>query len=397
MPKGDAVEVILRKKQKSMKKLLIVFLVLSALQARPQGNSDINTSNLADEVAKLKEQIKGLQENEIQSEKLKYMRNYQLVLYGIDIIKEIKQGTIEISNARSQNILYKKIIDINNPSSDALGFQLMDVIDKTLEDNINALPLVDAEKKRLKGQVSGLVDGLKRTFPPLQIISSVVGMISSFTTYRTRMEKLDKRTDSLVVEASYPITKEIISKVNMQLAPYIDFYTQLNKVNNTYENALYNHVIEYKDFMDEVDNLQTTLAASLDMNQSTGEQINNLFDLANSSRQDFDYKKVNENDKIRNVAGSCLSVFDLVDRYKKFTSDFVAIQDGFYTDYISLLQDKAKKLPIKDDDRIAKLVTDLNNMKNGNPAENAMGFDEAYKSKLKSITTKVVALNRTRF
>jgi hypothetical protein len=371
--------------------------VLSGLQGKSQGSTDINSGNLADEVARLKEQIKSLQENEVQSEKVKYMQNYQLVLYGIDIIKEIKQGTVEISNARSQNILYKRIIDINNPASDALGFQLMDVIDKVLEENINALPLVDGEKKRLKGQVSGLVDGLKKTFPPLQIISSVVGMISSFTTFKTRMEKLDRKTDSLVVEASYPISKEIISKINLQLAPYIDFYTQLNKINSTYENALDSHMIEYKDFMDEVDNMQTTLAATLDVNQSIGEQINNLFDLANSSRQDFDYKKVNETDKIRTVAGNCVAVFDMVDRYKKFTSDFIAIQDGFYSDYISLLQDNAKKLPIKDDEKIAKLVTDLNNIKKGNPAENVIGFDESYKAKLKSITTKVVALNRTRF
>ncbi|TMI88073.1 MAG: hypothetical protein E6H06_19360 [Bacteroidetes bacterium] len=380
-----------------MKRVIVILLMLSGLHSRPQGTTDINTNNLVDEVAKLKEVIKGLQENEIQSEKIKYMRNYQLVLYGIEIIKEIKQGTIEISSARSQNILYKKIIDINNPSSDALGFQLMDVIDKTLEDNINALPLVDGEKKRLKGQVSGLVEGLKRTFPPLQIISSAVSMISSFTTYKTRMERLDRKTDSIIVEASYPITKEIISKINLQMAPYIDFYNQLNKVNSTYENALYNHVIEYKDFIEEVASIQTTLESSLDMNQSIGEQINNIFDLANSSRQDFDYKKINENDKIRNLAGNCITVYDLVERYKKFTSDFIAIQDGFYKDYISLLEEKAKKLPIKDDDRIVKLITDLNNIKKGNPAENVIGFDETYKSKLKSITTKVVALNRTRF
>src|SRR5438093_3611662 len=380
-----------------MKRLLVILLMFSGLQAMSQGNSEINTNNLVDEVAKLKDVIKELQENEIQSEKIKYLRNYQLVLYGIEIIKEIKQGTVEISSARSQNILYKKIIDINNPSSDALGFQLMDVIDKTLEDNINALPLVDGEKKRLKGQVSGLVEGLKRTFPPLQIISSAVSMISSFTTYKTRMERLDRKTDSIIVEASYPITKEIISKINLQMAPYIDFYNQLNKVNSTYENALYNHVIEYKDFIEEVASIQTTLESSLDMNQSIGEQINNIFDLANSSRQDFDYKKINENDKIRNLAGNCITVYDLVERYKKFTSDFIAIQDGFYKDYISLLQEKAKKLPVKDDDRIVKLITDLNNIKKGNPAENVIGFDETYKSKLKSITTKVVALNRTRF
>lgn len=380
-----------------MKRLMIILLVLSGLQSSAQGSNEINTNNLVDEVARLKEVIKGLQENEIQSEKVKYMRSYQLVLYGIEIIKEIKQGTIEISSARSQNILYKKIIDVNNPSSDALGFQLMDVIDKSLEDNINALPLVDGEKKRLKGQVSGLVEGIKRTFPPLQIISSAVSMISSFTTYKTRMEKLDRKTDSLIVEATYPITKEIISKINLQMAPYIDFYNQLNKINSTYENALYNHVIEYKDFIDEVSTLQTTLEGSLDMNESIGEQINNVFDLANSSRQDFDYKKVNENEKIRNLAGNCLSVFDLVNRYKKFTGDFISIQDGFYRDYLALLEEKAKKLPIKDDDRIGKLITDLNNIKQGNPAENVMGFDETYKSKLKSIATKVVALNRTRF
>jgi len=271
------------------------------------------------------------------------------------------------------------------------------VIDKSLDDNINALPLVDGEKKRLKGQVSGLVEGIKKVFPPLQIISSAISIISSFTTYKTRLEKLDRKTDSLVVEASYPITKEIISKINLQMAPYIDFYNQLNKINSTYENALYNHVIEYKDFMEEVTNLQTVLESSLNMNESIGEQINTVFDLANSSRQDFDYKKVNENAKIRNLAGNCLSVYDLVERYKKFTSDFIAIQEGFYKDYITLLEEKAKKLPMKDDDRIAKLITDLNNIKKGNPAENIVGFDETYKSKLTSITAKLVALNRTRF
>ena len=75
----------------------------------------------------------------------------------------------------------------------------------------------------------------------------------------------------------------------------------------------------------------------------------------------------------------------------------MAIQDGFYKDHISLLEQRAKKLPIKDDDRITKLITDLNNIKKGNSAENIIRFDETYKSKLKSITTMVVALNRTRF
>jgi len=379
-----------------VKKILLCPLLVISLSVFAQGNAVGANVSLAEEVAQLKAVIRGLQENEVQSEKIKYMRNYQLVLYGIEIIKEIKQGSVEISSTRSQNMMYKKIIDVNNPSSDALGFQLIEVIDKTLEDNINLLPLANNEKKRLKGQVSGLVEGLKRTFPPLQIIGSAVSLISSFTTFKTKVQKLDKKTDSIIVEATYPITKEIIARINGQMAPYIEFYNQLNKINSSYENALYNHVITYKDFIEEVNSLQQTLETGLNMNESIGDQINTLFDLPNSSRQDFNYKKVNEDLKIKGIAGNCLSVYNLVERYKKFTSDFIAIQDDFYQDYTLMLKEKAKLLPIKDDVRIDKLITDLNNIKKGNPAENITGFDETHKNKMKSIVTKVYALNRTR-
>lgn len=375
--------------------LLFLFsLLLSRAQEKP---AVVAVSNVESDIAQLKETIRALQASELQSEKTKYMRSYQLVLYGMEIIKEIQQGAVEISGARSQNILYKKIIDINNPSSDALGFQLMDVIDKTLEENINALPLLDTEKKRLKGQVSGLIDGLKRTFPPLQIIGSAFSMISSFTTYKARMERLDRKTDSIVVEATYPISKEIITRINNQMAPYIEFYSQLNKINTTYESALYGHVIEYRDFIEEINYLKAAMENQLNINESIGEQVNTLFDLANSSREDFDFKKVNTSEQIRNLAGTCMSVFNLVERYKKFTSDFIAIQDDFYKENLNLLQEKAKKLPIRDDAKIDRLIAEMTTIKQGNTAQNIMGFDESYKSKVKSIATKLYALNKTRF
>jgi hypothetical protein len=273
----------------------------------------------------------------------------------------------------------------------------MDVIDKTVEENLNVLPLLDNEKKRLRGQVSGLVEGIKRTFPPLQIISSAISMVSSFTSYKARIERLGRKSDSLIVEATYPITKEIITKINMHMSPYIDFYNLLNKTNTTYENALYNHEIEYKDFIEEVKNLQIVLEGTVNINESIGEQINVVFDLANSSRQDFDFRKIDEDEKIRNLAGNCLSVYNLVERYKKFTSDFIAIQDGFYSDYIVMLEQVAQKLPMKDEGKIGRLIADLNFIKKGNPSENVFGFEDAYRTKLKSITTKLVALNRARF
>ena len=143
---------------------------------------------MTQEIIRLKQMIKEIKDNELQSDKALYQKNYELILNGIEIIKEMHQGSVEIAAARSQNIMYKKLIDVNNPASDVLGFQLLEVI-------TNVLPLVDGEKKRLKSQIGNLFEGLKNAFPPLQIITSAVSVISSFTTYQPRIEKLGRKAD----------------------------------------------------------------------------------------------------------------------------------------------------------------------------------------------------------
>ena len=379
--------------------LLATLLILGSAQSQDYAGigNETSNNNLSDEVNRLREIIKNMQESDLQSEKVKYLRNYQMVLYGIEIIKEIRQGSMEISAARSQNILYKKIIDINNPTSETLGFQLLDVIDKSIGDNVISLPLAESEKKRMRGQVSGFVEGMKRTFPPLQIITGALATLSSFTSYTTRVEKVGKKADSIIIDAHNPITTEIMSRINNQLGPYVDFYSQLNKINSKYENALYGHVIEYKDFLEEVESIKAMLDKYVNINESIGEQVNQMFNLSNSSRQDFEYKKINENENNRNLAGICVNVYSLVERYKKFTNDFINIQDDFYRDNIAMLNERAKKLPIKDDGKIDGLIADLTNIKKGNPNEGIPGFDESYKSKIKSIVSKLYVLNRTRF
>lgn len=381
-----------------MKKIgLLFFFVATALVSASQAKLvNYTDSDLSKEVARLKEVIKELKENEIQSDRARYQKEYQLIVNGIEIIKEMHQGTVEISAGRSQNILYKKLIDVNNPSSEILGFQLLEVINKTLEDNINLLPLVDGEKKRLKSTIGNLFEGLKKTFPPLQIITSAFSTISSFTSFNTKVEKLDKKMESVVVEATNPITKEIIQKISAQLLPYIDFYTVLNKSNGVFETALYQHGVEYKDFIEEVNSLKLVLEKKININQSIGTQVNNLFDLSNSSVQDFNYRLKLESETIRDLTGSCSNIFDLVERYKKFTNDFIIIQDDFYKSNIDLLKNNAKKLPYKDDAKIDQLLSELDNLKNGNPQQNITGFDAGYKLRLQSILAKVVTVNRLR-
>ena len=381
-----------------MKKITLVplFLLLGFSGFSQVKQTSYSTAQLSGEITKLKEMIQELKDNDLQSDRARYQKNYQLIVNGIEIIKEMHQGTVEISAARSQNILYKKLLDVNNPSSEALGFQLTDVINKVLEENINLLPLADGEKKRMKSTIGNLFEGLKRTIPPLQLITTAFSAISSFTSISTRMEKLDKKAESLVVEATSPITKEILQKISTQLNPYIEFYSSLNKTNTIFETALYQHGVEYRDFIEEVAALKRDLEKKININQSIGSQVNLLFDLSNSSLQDFNYKQKLDSDVIKDLVSSCGSVYDLVDRYKKFTNDFIIIQDDFYKNNSELLKNNAKKLPLRDDAKIDQLLGELDNLKNGNPQQNITGFDASYKLRLQSILAKVVTINRLR-
>ena len=383
-----------------MKRIFFFFVVtFFSLHVISQGlvASGNTNQDMGKEIARLKELIKQLQENELQSDKAKYQKNHQLIVNGIEIIKEIHQGTVEIAGARSQNILYKKLIDINNPGSEVLGFQLLEVINKILEENISLLPLANQEKKRLKGIVGNLFDGLKKTFPPLQVITSAFSAISSFNIFKPRLEKLNKKADSLIIEVENPITAPIIQKINEQLLPYIEFYTDLNKINSNFEYALYQHGVEYRDYVDEVKTLKETIEKNINLNESIGNRINELFDITNSSAINFNYKEKLNSEIIKELISNCIGIYDLVDRYKKFSNDFLYIQDDFYKNNIALLEKKAKKLPYKDDAKIDDLVKDIKELKNGNAAENITGFDVSNKMRLKSILTKVNYVNRLRY
>ena len=387
-----------------MKKILSVFCTIMIFlcgQAQTPSfavvQESINNQDLADEVAKLKTMVKQLKENELQSDKLKYQRNYQLIVNGLETIKEMYQGTMEISGARSQNILYKKLIDINNPTSEVLGFQLIDVINKTLEENINTIvSLADGDRKRLKGQMSGFFEGLKRAFPPLQIITGCFSAISSFTTYKTRVEKIGRKADSIIIDVTNPITQEVISRMSGNLQPYIVFYNELNRVNGVFENALYQHEVEYKDFIEELGLLKQTIEKRINLGESVSGQVIGLFDLTNSSAQDFNFKSKLENETITELAGNCANIFEMVERYKKFTNDFITIQDDFYRNNLELLTKKAKYLPYKDIGKIDQLITDLDLLKNGSSATNTAGFDASYKLRLKGLLAKLYAVNKLR-
>jgi len=376
--------------------LLYILLLFNGYTQTETAESPVSTTAIVAEIAHLKELVKELQESQLQSEKLKYQKNYQVIINGIEILKEMQQGVLEISGARSQNMLYKKLIDINNPTSETLGFQLQDVVMKSIEDNISILPLLEPEKRRLKDQLSNFMEGVKRTFPPIQLVTGIFSSLTSFNSYKARIAKVNRKADSVLVDVIKPINKEFLTRVSNQLQPYLSFYSELDKVNSSFENALYQHEIEYRDYMEEVQYLNDQIAGKINLNNSISGQIIALFDLTNSSSPDFDFKAISDQEQVKELVGYCANIFEMVERYKKFTNDFIIIQDDFYRKNLSILETTAKNLPVKDVAKIDQLIEDLNLLKNGNPATNTQGFDTSYKQRLKSILMKLYTINKIR-
>ena len=357
-------------------------------------DGDTLSLELTKDLQTLKQTVSSLKMKEEETQKGKYLKSYQLVLRGIDIVQELYSGTLQIQSARSQNIFYKKVIDMNNPSSDALGFQLLDVIIKSIEDNIATLPIPQPDKARLTGSISNLVDNVKAIFPPLNILSNVLSMASSFSFFRTREEKKKE----VSVETVNPIGKDILAKIRNQLVPYIEFYSELDKINSKFQNALYAHVVQYKDYIENLYAVKQDIeSAGIDFKVVLADQLNTIFEYNKMGAADFDFITKNKDEKIKKLKINAYSVFDLVDQYKKFTNDFVSIQNDFYQSYIQVLSGKVLFLPIKDDSKVSQLVADLNNTKNGNESEGIIGFDVTYKTRLVSVIAKLAKMNEIRY
>lgn len=355
---------------------------------------DTLSLELTKDLITLKETVSAMKLKEEESQKGKYLKSYQLVLRGLDIIQELYSGTLQIQSARSQNIFYKKVMDMNNPSSDALGFQLLDVIIKSIEDNIATLPIPTEEKQRLTGSITNLVDNVKAVFPPLNILSNVLSMASGFTIFRPKM----KSKNEMTIESENPISKEVLGKIKSQLLPYIDFYSELDKINTKFQNALYQHLVQYKDYIENLYAVKQDIEnLGIDFKVVLADQVNTIFDYNKMSTSDFDFISKNKDEKIKKLKLNAYSVFDLVDQYKKYSNDFVLIQNDFYLSYIQVLEKKVVWLPIKDDAKIMQLSQDLNNTKNGNESEGIVGFDVAYKQRLSSIIAKLAKMNEIRY
>lgn len=156
---------------------------------------------------------------------------------------ELEYGLIFGLESSAQNLLekvhtiqsYSLLAQVNNPSSDILGFCFIDVMVIKLEET---LVVPEKEKSRFNNGIQNILTSFKTigpilstASPTVSLLSTVVGSISTFSTDRGFKDKKS--------ESSSPLfDRNQIERFSLEMKPYIMFYEELNRTNLSLQQEL---------------------------------------------------------------------------------------------------------------------------------------------------------------
>lgn len=387
-------------KMKLVFPLAFMLLIFSSnVFAQTQPDSIPNT--LRDEVVRLTRIVDRLDRELQQNEKTKYQDNYKLA-GTLDIVQKLNELVDDVLSNRGQAQAYNLIAQANNPTNTELGFSLVNVIEKTLDEVLSAEKIVDDQKRKIKSGIKNLLTGLGKAFPPISIITSVVSTLSSFQIpfiekIKTFIGRKGKEVDSFAVKAVNPITDTILSRFATRIQPYLSFYSNLDKINNTFEDDLLLHELTYKDFISEVKSLIQYINQNIGINVEKDDitaSINQLFDYSSSNGRKFDYRAINTKPEIKKLKALYLNVSELIKTFNRFYSEYNTIVNKLFDNNIKEFE-AAKELPEKDIRKIESYINKINTLRNGDISKSQKGFNSQFKVKIQSLTNKITEISNS--
>jgi hypothetical protein len=309
---------------------------------------------------------------------------------------------VDVSSDRAKAQAYNLIVRANNPTNTELGFSLVNVIESSLDEVLSAENIVEDQKNRLKGGIKNLLAGLSKAFPPLSIITSVVSTLSSFQIpfierIKTNIGRRGRELDSIAVKAINPITDKILEKFANKIQPYIHFYSNLEKINNTFEDDLLFHKLTYNDFIRDVKELILYIKSNISIDVATEDitaAINTLFDYSSSNNKRFDFQAINFKPEIKKLKGLYLNVSELIKTFNKFYLEYKTIVNKNFDNNIKEFE-AAKELPQKDIGKINGYISKINILRNGDLGNNEKGFNDQFKDKIQMLSNKITAISNS--
>lgn len=378
---------------------LLFMLILLDTHGQGQDTTMVVTierlRDLDRDIQELKTFVRDQKTEHALSEREEYHRNYNRLLTMSELLLELRNTITLIENDKMQLSVFNKLNQANNPTSPILGFRLTDVITQSFEETLKNKNLSPEQALPLRNIVGNLIHGLGQSFPPLQLVSSVISSISSFTHMSLIPESLQNNrrvrfaSDLALRSLTTTVDSSFVGLYTRKLQPYISFYMELNRINTRFDEDLAEFTFHYADISQRLSSMISEFERNTDINLSQGNithQVNTLMNFQNSGNERFRHRDYN---RMPQVAYTRL----FLERLSEFVKDFneYARQYAFLTNRNmenNLRQlASAKNLPNSNAAAINNLIEEIRINHIG--TDTRPGFISRYNRNINSITTKL--------
>jgi hypothetical protein len=386
-----------------MKQIALFLLLLFAIiGAKSQDTAMVVTvehlRGLDRDIQELKDFVREQRTAQALSERESYIRNYNRLLTMAELLNDLRNTIELIETDRKQLSVYNKINQANNPASNILGFKLTDVVMDSFEETLRNANMPKDQSLPMRNIVRNLIHGFGATFPPLQLVSSVISSISSFTHLSVipetpiRNQRIRFASDLAMRSLTSTVDSNFVGSYTRKLQPYIMFYMELNRINTGFEDELAKFAFMYSDITQNLNNLIADFERNTTISLSRGnitQQVNALMEFHNSGRDHFRHAVFNQMPQITYTARALEMTSEFVKTFNDYVRQYIFLTNRNMENNLSQLAN-AKNLPNSNVAEIERLIAEIRLKQVGTPTQ--PGFIGRYNQNINSITSRIQEL-----
>jgi hypothetical protein len=306
------------------------------------------SQNQQEEINTLKKQISILQESDFELRKsinendsVTFILVRNTVINAVDNSQKLEFDFLKIISDIEKDELWTDLVNANNPSSDILGASFTEVVIKAAEKHF-ITPLPEKSKTRFLDIVNKIVknpivSSVLNSNPVTSVVASITNSASEFFSNSISGRKISK----LAIDTKNVFDQKKLEEFNKELAPYIEFYDEMILANDNYEKGLKNLQKKYNFLTTDITNYNLNLLVSLEIDLDSpipiSTQANNKFRLTKDDYGLNNYKKVLNNESIKNGKSIADNYIIFAMQVQNFKNDYNSLLENYLKENIRLL------------------------------------------------------------
>lgn len=330
----------------------------------PEVQAEID--QLKAEVAELTKRNEALEAAETNRLKKEYNHFRSHILQVVDKGDVLEKDFDNLIDQMETDDLYMKLIEMNNPSADVLGFRFIEVVQKLATDHLLG-DLNNHDKIRLNHVIEDTIKPpflqlLAQATPITHLISRVVSKVANF------VKSVKGKGRSIVPSIDKAFDDAKIGAFKTALSKYVIFYDALLQATGNYKADVEKLKTHKEELILRLENYYANFLANLEIEASDQEKLDkviNRFPKDNNIDKNEAFLQVMANEANQQAYQISLKFPELKKRIHQFEIQYHTIMEEFFTQNLATLETatelaaKPKKLKdLKKD--ISKKITSLN-------------------------------------